>query len=41
MKRITLGLSLGFDNLLDPNEHIWAYQQKPWIGLMLGINLGE
>lgn len=41
MKRITLGLSVGFDNLLDPNKHIWAYQQKPWIGLMLGINLGE
>lgn len=41
MKRITLGLSLGFDNLLDPNKNIWAYQQKPWIGLMLGINLGE
>jgi hypothetical protein len=41
MKRITLGMSLGFDNLLDPNKHIWTYQQKPWIGLMLGINLGE
>lgn len=41
MRRITLGLSLGFDNLLDANRHVWAYQQKPWIGLMLGINLGE
>jgi hypothetical protein len=41
MRRITLGLSLGFDNLLDANKHLWAYQQKPWIGLMLGINLGE
>lgn len=41
MKRITLGLSVGFDNLLDPNKNIWAYQQKPWMGLMLGVNLGE
>lgn len=34
---LTVGISLGFDNLLDPNRKSWIYNQKPWIGLMLGI----
>lgn len=36
---ISLGLSLGFDNLLDKNRKHWIYQNKPWIGLMIGFNL--
>lgn len=39
--RLTAGLCLGWDNLLDENRAIWLYQQKPWIGFMIGINLGE
>lgn len=31
------GIGLGFDNLLDSNKDHWIYNQKPWIGLMLGI----
>lgn len=41
MQRITAGLSVGFDNLLDENHHKWIYQQQPWLGLMIGINLGD
>jgi hypothetical protein len=34
---MSVGLALGFDNLLDNNKNIWIYNQKPWIGLVLGI----
>jgi hypothetical protein len=34
---LTFGVSLGFDNLLDENHKYWIYNQKPWVGLMLGI----
>jgi len=34
---LTFGVSLGFDNLLDDNHKYWIYNQKPWVGLMLGI----
>jgi hypothetical protein len=34
---LTFGISLGFDNLLDDNHKYWVYNQKPWVGLMLGI----
>jgi hypothetical protein len=35
--RMSFGLSLGFDNLLDSNKANWVYNQKPYIGLMIGI----
>jgi hypothetical protein len=35
--RMSVGISLGFDNLLDDNSHKWIYNQKPWIGIILGI----
>jgi hypothetical protein len=35
----TLGLGLGFDQLLDTNRDIWIYERKPWVGLQLGIKL--
>jgi len=34
---MSIGLALGFDNLLDNNKNIWIYNQKPWIGLVIGI----
>ena len=34
---LTFGVAIGFDNLLDDNRKYWVYNQKPWIGLMLGI----
>ena len=35
----TIGLSYGFDHLLDKNRTNWIYQQKPWLGLTIGLNL--
>ncbi len=35
--RMSVGLSIGFDNLLDKNRSIWIYNNKPWFGLILGI----
>jgi hypothetical protein len=37
--KITVGLVLGFDNLLEPNKSKWIYQNKPWIGLAFGLNI--
>ena len=36
---ITVGLALGFDNLLDKNKKIWIYENKYWLGLTFGLNL--
>lgn len=35
----TIGLALGWDNLLDKNKTAWIYQGKPWLGLAFGLNL--
>ena len=35
----TIGLTLGFDDLMDSNKKYWIYQQKPWFGLAFGLNL--
>ena len=37
--KLTIELSLGFDNLLNANQDIWIYQNKRWYGFMLGLNL--
>jgi len=37
--RFTLGLGIGTDGLLDSNRKTWIYQEKPWLGLMIGLNL--
>ncbi len=37
LDNISVGLSIGFDNLLDENKSVWIYNQKPYIGLMIGI----
>ena len=39
INKFTLGLTLGFDNLLDKNNTVWIYESKPWIGLALGLNI--
>lgn len=39
INNFTIGFSLGFDSLLDENRQVWAYQEKPWIGLAVGLNL--
>lgn len=36
-ENMSVGLALGFDNLLDHNKNIWVYNNKPWLGLVIGI----
>ncbi|MBC7410983.1 MAG: hypothetical protein H7331_00825 [Bacteroidia bacterium] len=36
---VTVGVSLGFDNLIDSNNNKWIYENKPWFGLAFGLNL--
>ena len=39
INNFNVGLGLGFDSLLDSNRKIWIYQQQPWVGILLGLNL--
>jgi hypothetical protein len=39
LNSFTVGLTLGFDNLLDKNRKVWVYESKPYIGFALGLNL--
>jgi hypothetical protein len=34
---MSVGLAIGFDNLVDKNKSVWIYNQKPYIGLVIGI----
>lgn len=39
LNNLTLGLGIGIDGLLDANRQYWIYQNKPWVGLTLGLNI--
>jgi hypothetical protein len=39
VNKLSVGLSIGFDNLLNKHSNLWIYQNKLWCGLMLGLNL--
>lgn len=34
-----IGLAMGLDYLMDSNRQHWIYQQKPWFGVLFGLNL--
>ncbi|MDB5242717.1 MAG: hypothetical protein JWP57_3342 [Spirosoma sp.] len=34
-----IGLAVGIDYLTDLNRQQWIYQQKPWFGVLFGLNL--
>jgi hypothetical protein len=36
-ENMSVGLALGFDNLLDHNKTVWVFNNKPWFGLVFGI----
>lgn len=36
---LTVGFGVGWDNLTDRDKDIWIYQNKPWYGLTLGLNI--
>ena len=35
----SFGLSVGYDYLLNPDYKNWIYQNKPWVGFIVGIAL--
>lgn len=35
----TLGLSLGFDNLLNEHKKDWIFENKAWVGLVIGLHI--
>ena len=35
----SFGLAIGYDYLLNPDRKIWIYNNKPWVGLVVGIAL--
>ncbi len=37
--KITFGIALGFDHLMDKNAKYWIYQGQPCIGFTLGLDL--
>lgn len=36
-ENMSVGIALGFDNLIDKNKTTWIYNQKPWIGIVIGV----
>ncbi|HZY80397.1 MAG TPA: hypothetical protein VFE50_12805 [Cyclobacteriaceae bacterium] len=39
INNLTVGTAIGWDHLTDRDKHIWIYQNKPWFGLTIGLNL--
>jgi hypothetical protein len=39
IENLTVGAGIGWDHLTDRDKHIWIYQNKPWFGLTIGLNL--
>lgn len=39
INNFNIGLTFGFDNILDKNKSIWIYENRPWLGLAFGLNL--
>jgi hypothetical protein len=36
---LTVGLGVGWDFLTDRDKNIWIYQNKPWLGMTLSLNI--
>ena len=37
--KLTAGITVGADHLLDRNSSLWVNNGKPWIGLSIGLNI--
>lgn len=37
--KLSFGLLVGADNLLDENKKYWVNEHEPWVGLSIGLNL--
>ena len=38
INKISVGLVVGFDNLLDKSRSLWIYNQKPYLGLIISVS---
>jgi hypothetical protein len=38
INKMSVGIALGFDNLLDKSRSLWIYNQKPYIGLIISVS---
>ena len=36
---LTVGFGIGWDYLTDRDKNIWIYQNKPWLGVTLSLNI--
>ncbi len=39
VNNLTFGLGVGWDYLTDRDKDIWIYQNKPWYGFTIGLNV--
>jgi hypothetical protein len=39
LDNLTLGVATGWDRLTDRDKNIWIYENKPWYGITIGLNL--
>jgi hypothetical protein len=39
ISNLTVGVAVGWDYLTDRDRAIWIYQNRPWVGLALSLNL--
>jgi hypothetical protein len=37
VNKISIGLAIGFDNLMDKNKSLWIYNQKSYLGLIISV----
>lgn len=38
-KKFNIGIAVGVDYLVDKNKKAWLYQNKPWMGVLFGIDI--
>ena len=38
INKMSIGLAVGFDNLLDKNKALWIYNQKSYLGLIISVS---
>ncbi|MEX1241426.1 MAG: hypothetical protein WEB30_17020 [Cyclobacteriaceae bacterium] len=41
LSHFNVGFGIGWDHLTDRDKDIWIYQNKPWYGLTIGLNLTD
>lgn len=39
LNNLTVGVGLGWDYLTGRDKSVWVYQNKPWLGLTIGLNI--